>query len=213
MTQTTIESSLLIRPVARFVAIGLFLMAFFTTLWALWALYGLPLAVATVLVVIFVALAVIFVINGVQLIKSASSLPVPSGAESKRRGRALQLGFGITFAAEGVIIALVCALLGMSGAYAYFGPAIALVVGLHFIPFAFLFHRTIDFYIAGWVVTCAVIGIWLIAFRSVDPVLVGSLVAVATACGTAAYGIYMLRIKRAIVAALVEPEQGISRPG
>jgi hypothetical protein len=30
MTQTTIESDLLIRPVARFVAIGLFLVAFFT---------------------------------------------------------------------------------------------------------------------------------------------------------------------------------------
>jgi hypothetical protein len=58
------------RPVARFVAIGLFLMAFFTTLWALWALYGLPTVAAVVLVAIFVALSVVFVINGVQLIKS-----------------------------------------------------------------------------------------------------------------------------------------------
>jgi hypothetical protein len=31
---------------------------------------------------------------------------------------------------------------------------------------------------------------------------------VATACGTAAYGIYKLRIKRAIVAGLVEREPG-----
>ena len=202
MTQTTIESGLLIRPVARFVAIGLFLMAFFTTLWALWALYGLPIVVAVVLVAIFVALSVVFVINGVQLIKSASRLPIPSGEESQRQGRAMQLGFGINFAAEGVIIAVVCALLGMSGADAYFGPAIALVVGVHFIPFGFIFHRTIDFYIAGWVVIWAVTGIWLIASHSVDPALVASLVAVATACGTAAYGIYMLRNKRAIVAAL-----------
>ena len=72
------------------------------------------------------------------------------------------------------------------------------MVGVHFIPFGFIFHRTIDFYIAGWVVIWAVTGIWLIASHSVDP----ALVAVATACGTAAYGIYMLRIKRAIVAAL-----------
>lgn len=199
MTQTTIESSLLVRPVARFVAIGLFLMAFFTTLWAL---YGLPTVVAVMLVAIFVALAVVFVINGVQLITSASRLPVPSDEESERRGRAMQLGFGITFATEGVIIAVVCALLGMSGAGAYFGPAIALVVGLHFIPFGFIFHRTIDFYIAGWVVIWAVIGIWLIASHSVDPALMASRVAVATACGTATYGIYMLRIKRAIVGAL-----------
>ena len=45
----------------------------------------------------------------------------------------MQLGFSINFAAEGVIIAVVCALLGMTGADAYFGPAIALVVGVHFI--------------------------------------------------------------------------------
>jgi hypothetical protein len=136
MTQTTIESGLLIRPVARFVAIGLFLMAFFTTLWAL---YGLPTVAAVVLVAIFVALSVVFVINGVQLIKSASRLPIPSGAESQRQRRAMQLGFGINFAAEGVIIAVVCALLGMTGADAHFGPAIALVVGVHFIPFGFIF--------------------------------------------------------------------------
>jgi hypothetical protein len=114
----------------------------------------------------------------------------------------MQLGFGINFAAEGVIIAVVCALLGMTGADAYFAPAIALVVGVHFIPFGFIFHRTIDFYIAGWVVIWAVTGIWLIASHDIDPALVASLVAVATACGTAAYGLYMLRIKRAIVAAL-----------
>jgi hypothetical protein len=48
----------------------------------------------------------------------------------------------------------------------------------------------------------AVTGIWLIASHDIDPALVTSLVAVATACGTAAYGLYMLRIKRAIVAAL-----------
>ena len=109
MTQTTIESGLLIRPVARFVAIGLFLMAFFTTLWALWALYGLPTVAAVVLGAIFVALSVVFVINGVQLIKAASRLPIPSGEESQRQGRAMQRGFGINFAAEGVIIAVVCA--------------------------------------------------------------------------------------------------------
>jgi hypothetical protein len=37
------------------------------------------------------------------------------------------------------------------------------VVGLHFIPFAFIFSRSIDFYIAGWVVVWALVGIWLIA--------------------------------------------------
>jgi hypothetical protein len=83
-----------------------------------------------------------------------------------------------------------------------FGPAIALVVGLHFIPFGFLFHRTTDFYIAGWVIAWAAIGIWLIAMGTLPALLVASLVAVATACGTVAYGVYMLRVKRTIVTSL-----------
>jgi hypothetical protein len=37
---------------------------------------------------------------------------------------------------------------------------------------------------------------------------VASLVGVATACGTAAYGVYMLRVKRAILATLAESDPG-----
>jgi hypothetical protein len=130
----------------------LFLMAFFTILWAVWSFYGLPAVIAGALLVIFGGFAGAFVVNGGQLIRSASQLPPPSGAEAKRRGRALQVGFGATFGAEGVIIGVVCALLGMRGAYDYFGPAIALVVGVHFVPLGFIFRRTIDFYIGAWVV-------------------------------------------------------------
>jgi hypothetical protein len=120
----------------------------------------------------------------------------------------LQLGFGITFASEGVVIAIVCVLLAINGGYAYFAPAIALAVGLHIIPFGFIFSRTIDFYIAGWVVVWALVGIWLIASQTIDAPLVASLVGVATACGTAAYGVYMLRVKRAILATLAESDPG-----
>jgi hypothetical protein len=66
------------------------------------------------------------------------------------------------------------------------------------------FHRSIDFYIAAWVVISAIVGIWLIASQILGAPLVASLVGVATACGTSAYGVYMLRVKRAIMAALDE---------
>ena len=151
MTETPIGIGVLNRPAARFVAIGLFLMAFFTALWASWSFSGLSAFLGVALIVIFGAFAVIFVINGVQLFRSAAQLPLPAGAESQRRGRALRVGFGVTFASEGVVIAVVCALLAINGGYAYFAPAIALIVGLHFIPFGFLFRRRVDFYIAAWV--------------------------------------------------------------
>ena len=202
MAETTVQNGLATRTVARFVAIGLFLMAFFTLLWASWSLYGLPVAGGAALVVIFSVIAVIFVINGVRLLRSADRLPVPTGDDSNRQGRAMRIGFGVTFAAEGVIIGVVCALLIVNGAYAYLAPAIVLVVGLHFIPLGFIFHRTIDFYIAGWVVVWALLGFWLISSQTMAAPLVASIVGVAAACSTTAYGVYMLRVKRAILATL-----------
>jgi hypothetical protein len=202
LAETTVQNGLATGTVARFVAIGLFLMAFFTLLWASWSLYGLPVAGGAALVVIFSVIAVIFVINGVRLLRSADRLPVPTGDDSNRQGRAMRIGFGVTFAAEGVIIGVVCALLIVNGAYAYLAPAIALVVGLHFIPLGFIFHRTIDFYIAGWVVVWALLGFWLISSQTMAAPLVASIVGVAAACSTTAYGVYMLRVKRAILATL-----------
>ena len=124
MAETTVQSGLATRTVARFVAIGLFLMAFFTLLCASWSLYGLPVAGSIALVVIFSVIAVIFVINGVRLLRSADRLPVPTGDDSNRQGRAMRVGFGVTLAAVGVIIGVVCALLIVNGAYAYLAPAI-----------------------------------------------------------------------------------------
>ena len=206
MAETTVQNGLATRTVARFVAIVLFLMAFFTLLWASWSLYGLPVAGAVALVVIFSVLAVIFVINGVRLLRSADRLPVPTGDDSNRQGRAMRVGFGVTLAAVGVIIGVVCALLIVNGAYAYLAPAIVLVVGLHFIPLGFIFHRTIDFYIAGWVVVWALLGFWLISSQTMAAPLVASIVGVAAACSTTAYGVYMLRVKRAILATLARSD-------
>jgi hypothetical protein len=101
LAETPVESGLATRPVARFVAIGLFLMAFFTLLWASWSLYGLPVAAGVALVVIFCIPAGVFVINGVQLIRSTHWMPVPSGDEATRRGRAVRVGFGGTSPPKG----------------------------------------------------------------------------------------------------------------
>ena len=68
MKGATIQSGAFSRPAARFVAIGLFLMAFFTILWALWSFYGLPAVIAAALVVIFGVLAV-----GIWLIASETA--------------------------------------------------------------------------------------------------------------------------------------------
>ena len=189
-------------PVARSVAVGMFLMAFFTTFWALWIPYGLPRSVAVVLLAAFVALAAVLVVSGIRLARAANRFP-PVDAEARVRGRRVQKGFGIIVGAEGLVIGGLSAVLGARGAYAYIGPAIALVVGLHFVPLGIVFRRTIDYYVGGWVSLAAVTGLWLLGTGSLPASLVGSLVAVATAAGTAGYGIYLLRLRRAMLAELV----------
>lgn len=96
MAETALGSGILNRPAALFVAIGLFLMAFFTLLWASWSFYHLSAVLGGAVMVIFGVFAAIYVINGVQLFRSASRLPLPVGEESQRRGRVLQRGFTIT---------------------------------------------------------------------------------------------------------------------
>ena len=198
MTGTTVASRVT-RPVARFVGIGLLLMAIFTMSWTLWAVAGVPLGVGVGAVVALGSLAILCLIQGIQLIRSAASFPAAGSEELAGRGRALQIGFGVTFGMEGLLIGVVSGLLSANGATSYLQPAIALVVGLHFIPFGFLFRRTIDFYVAGWVVAWAVAGLWLIGSQTTPPVVTGALVALATACGTATYGIYLLRLKNLMI--------------
>jgi hypothetical protein len=59
----------------------------------------------------------------------------------------------------------------------------------------------------------AAVGIWLIASETAAAPLVASLVAVATACGTTAYGIYLLQVNRTISAMLAESAAGTTIEG
>ncbi len=205
MAQQASTSGRVTRPVARFVAIGLLLMAFFTALWAAWMPYGLRDAAGVVIVIVFVTLSVVFAVNGIALLRSGARFPLPTPEEASGRGRTLRIGFGVVFASEGVVIGAVCALLGANGGSDYFGPVIALIVGLHFIPFGFLFRRSIDFYIGGWVAFWATAGIWAIAAGMITPPLVASVVAIATAVGTTTYGLYFLQIKKSISQVPADP--------
>jgi len=189
-----------IRPVARFVGIGLLLMALFTLSWALWSLAGLPIAVAVAAVAAFGALAAVYVIRGIGLVRASGSFPDAASNDGTHRGRTLQIGYAVTFGTEGVVIGAVSGLLIADDAGAYLQPAIALIVGLHFIPFGFIFRRTVDFFVAGWVVVCAALGIWVTSSSSGSGALTGALVSLATAGGTAAYGCYLLRLRKLITA-------------
>lgn len=197
MTASDSASVQITRPVGRFVGVGLLLMAGFTALWAAWVPYGLPDVAGAVIVTMFLTFSVVLVVNGVALLRLSTLMPLPTAEEMSGRGRTLRIGFGAIVAAEGLVIGSVCTVLAGEGEGDYFGPAIAMVVGLHFIPFAFLFRRRIDLYIGGWVALWAAVGVWMIATEFAGPPLATSVVAITTAIGTASYGSYLLRVARA----------------
>lgn len=172
---------------------GLLLMAFFTTLWASWSMAGLPLAAGIVVIVVFLLFAVLFVIAGIRLFAVARRFPTVDTTSRRAQTRSMGRRFGIIFGIEGVLIGVASGVLGAVGLSDYINPAIALIVGLHFIPLARTFERTIDYWVAAWVVAAALIGIALLAFTTLAATVVWTVVALATACGTSAYGFYMIR--------------------
>lgn len=177
-------------------ASGLILMAFFTVLWGSWSLVGLSGPLAVAVIVAFSSLGVVFVVEGVRLLLILRRFPTIDTASRRAQTKRIGLRFGIIFGIEGVLIGAASGLLATAGLSDYLNPVIALIVGLHFIPLARVFERTIDYYIAGWVMIVAITGICLLAFSGTPVYTVWTMVSLATACGTSAYGIYMRQLSR-----------------
>ncbi|MFT4226709.1 hypothetical protein [Micropruina sp.] len=171
---------------------GLLLMAFFTTLWASWTLAGLPLPAGFVVVAAFLVCVVLFVVEGIRLFVLARRFPTVDTVERRGQTRSMGRRFGVIFGLEGVLIGVASGVLGATGLSDYLNPVIALIVGLHFIPLAGVFERTIDYWIAGWVIAAALVGIGLLTFTTLAATTVWTIVALATACGTSTYGFYMI---------------------
>jgi hypothetical protein len=174
------------------VAIGLCMMAFFTLLWAGIAFGGLHSSNYWLALLIFPLFSLIFIMNALQLFKIARLFPKVTSeadiAEEKQTGK----WFGIIFGAEGLGIFVGINIVNNIGHPELDIPVIALVVGLHFLPLAKVFKRTVDYYLGG----CATL-IALLAFvftlnktftQSQMMVFVGIGIAMATSC----YGFYMV---------------------
>jgi hypothetical protein len=188
------------RILASGVSSGLFLMAFFTLGWAGNTFAGWPPAAAGVVWGLALLGAVVFVLYGIRLIRARRRMPEPVlSAEGQQKGRTIGRNFGLIFGAEFLVIFIATAILGLTGLGDYNVPVIALIVGLHFYPLGWLFGRRIDAYIATWVVAVGVAGIVVLAATDVRPESVWSAVGLGAALGTAAYGIYFIRLARPLL--------------
>ncbi|HVY73209.1 MAG TPA: hypothetical protein VG890_00175 [Puia sp.] len=176
----------------RGTAAGLFMMAFFTSLWAGIAYGGWHESGLRFIPVIFIIAVIYFVSQGIRILGLAKNYPDVKSAEDRAEGKRMGKWFGIIFGAEGLFIFLAVNLLIHFGHPELIIPAIALVVGLHFYPMGWMFRRTIDYYLASWATAIAVLAIIFAMNRILSQPAVLAFTGLGMAAATTAYGIYML---------------------
>jgi hypothetical protein len=116
-----------------------------------------------------------------RLRADSRSLP-KAGAEARAAGRRARIGFIAVLIAEVVLLNVAVALLSGPGQRIYWVPAIALVVGVHFLPLAWLF-RMKAFWACGVAMTA---GALLAAFAISQAPMFAGLIVVANSLVNAA---------------------------
>ncbi|EFH84399.1 hypothetical protein [Ktedonobacter racemifer] len=142
-------------------ASGVLVMAFFSTGWAslaVGALNGWGNAFLSPLVWLT---GIIQLIAGIYLLIAARQFPVAT-AEQQAQGRNMGKWYGITFGLEGVFIGVASAICNVIGHTEILIPIIALIVGVHFYPFALIFNRHIDYWLASWTCLVALVALFAV---------------------------------------------------
>ena len=142
---------------AKSMAPFLILMATFMLIYAVW--FGVAWGViGWAVFALFGVYAAWLIFCGVQHIRATKKLPKPTPTPtSKRIAKQMQLLSTVSYAPLWIILAL----LVIFQQQIYIMPALVLIVGLHFIPQAKIFDRTIDYYLAPLPICTALIGFYL----------------------------------------------------
>jgi len=173
---------------------GLISMGFFTICWALTVSTGLYGVWKIAILITFCSIGLFFIVYAIRIHVSRKggmgyALAVLH-TSSKRRAQ-FWLAVGIEIGA----IVLAIRALAIMNLNAYIVPAVALIVGLHFIPMAKVFNGTFEYYIAIWMCGVALIGIVMI-FLFFPVALVSVVVGLGSALATTAYGIHVIRLNK-----------------
>ncbi|MGN8072323.1 hypothetical protein [Mucilaginibacter sp. SG564] len=188
----TKEAQILPRIAVRSIGGGLLLMALFTMMWAGIAQGGLQRHDHHVVLILFSAFSITFVMYGIVVLIAAQRFPKFTSDSDAAEGKMMATRFGIIFGIEGTAIPVVSVILLVTGYQQYTLPAIALIVGLHFYPMAKVFNRKIDYYLATWTCLVAIGGIIITAGHQYTQAFALTIMGIGVALATSAYGFYML---------------------
>lgn len=89
-------------------------------------------------------------ISGVVMMIAAKKLPQEVSEASKQQGKRVGTAFGIIFGAEAVLIGAAAIICNITNHFIFF--VMALIVGIHFFPLAYVFHIGVH-YAAGILIT------------------------------------------------------------
>jgi hypothetical protein len=175
---------------------GLFLMAIFTLSWSLISFFQIDRPLKFLLSFLWV-LAAVFLFKSFQLDKMASlQKPKVKTIEDNKRKKY----FYLIFILEGLGIFIGINVANNIGHPDLTISVIALVVGLHFFPLAWIFQRKVDIYIATWSTLIALLAMATIIRKPPLAHSCNILLPVGMALSTAAYGFYMMYQSRQIIA-------------
>lgn len=132
----------------RGVASGVLFMAFFSTLWASIGIGGLQGWGGLWPTIVVVLIGIGLLIGGISLLLASRRLSNQVAEEDARRGRRIGMWFGITFASEGILIAVASVICNAINRFDLFFPIMAIIVGLHFLPLVALFEVQM-YYLVG----------------------------------------------------------------
>jgi hypothetical protein len=139
-----VSKSVISRAEIRGTASGVMFMAFFGTVWAdvgIGGLQGLG-SIWLLILAIFIGAALFF--SGIALIRSSRNLNSTNARGSKN----VDKWFNIVFATEFVLIIIAAIICNTVGHFDWFFPIMAIIVGVHFLPLAYLFQVR-AYYVTG----------------------------------------------------------------
>ncbi|MDR2501858.1 MAG: hypothetical protein LBC78_01255 [Oscillospiraceae bacterium] len=139
-----------------------YLLAFFTTVWAIFMLVWLilrsplPLLPAIAVTAFFVAVSVYIYLSAIAGHKALKAIPDDENTEedSKKSKK-----WTAVFIVQASAISLSSALLGSFGLFEYIVIAVLFIVGLHYIPISMFYRTKIQIYVAVPTILLAVLGL------------------------------------------------------
>lgn len=143
MSQTIIP-----RAAVRGTAFGIIFMAFFGTLWAGIGIRGLQGWGFLWLLILYLLIGGILLLGGIVLIMNSKRLSNKMVEGDSYRWKRKNMWLGIIIALEGILMATASVICESTNHLDLFVPVMALIVGVHFFPLAYLFRVKL-YYISG----------------------------------------------------------------